>query len=71
MPKPRMNHLSLYVEKWIDDLITLKAKKNGVSKSELIRTLVKNSLVRTPEKRFEKTGYINDEKGILRSVNKH
>ena len=61
---------SICLEPWLNDLLSLKAKNAGVSKSEMVRTLIKDSLVCTPERRFEKTGYINDSKGILRSVNK-
>lgn len=64
----RMNHISLYVEAWVNDLIDLKAKNRGVSKSELIRIILKESLVVTPKKRSVKAGYYNDHDGILRSV---
>ena len=66
--KKKMLNISVCMEPWLDDLLTIRAKNDGVSKSEIIRNLVKDSLVRTPQKRPEGIDYYNDSKGILRAV---
>ena len=63
------DHISLYVEGWINDLITLKARNLGISKSKLIRKLLKESFIGAPKpERFKDIGYYNDAKGRLRSI---
>ena len=70
MKQQKMNHISICIEEWLNELLIAKAKSKGVSRSEIIRNLIKDSLIRVPQRQFKKTGYFNDSKGILRSVNK-
>ena len=63
-----MKIISISLESWLNDLLTIRAKNDDVSKSHVIRTLVKDSLVRTPQKRSLDIGYYNDSEGLLRSI---
>jgi len=72
--KHKIISISVCLEGWLNDLLILKAKNSGESKSQIIRTLIKDSLVRAKSqpRMADNSGYYNDPKtGILRSVNKY
>ena len=60
--------LSLNLEIWMDELLTLKAKNMGVSRSHLVRTLIQQSLTRSVQATPDKIGYYNDSEGVLRAI---
>ena len=59
---------SICLESWLNDLLTLRAKNSGESKSQIIRTLIKDSLVRSAPARSAPIGYYNDPEGVLRAI---
>ena len=60
--------ISVSLEIWMDELLTLKAKNMGVSRSQFIRTLIQQSLTRSVQATPDKIGYYNDNEGILRAI---
>ena len=65
-----MRKISISLEDWLDNLLSIRATNTEKSKSQVIRELIKNALVRSVQATPDKIGYYNDSEGILRSVNK-